>query len=478
MSLHLRLFFREVAQRGMRTTLRLALRSVLALVLGSLLCATGAVASEPAPPESLTLMESVQYGLDNNPNLEAAEFEIQKSESQLGQARSRFLPQLSTSWQQQKLESISAEGPTETDFLDQDFSSFSIQLIQPLFAGLSNLSGYQKAKLQKRLSREEKNRVKLQLILDIQGNFLKLLKAREDVRTLEETVKRLKVNVESARAYQRQEMIPYYQVLQAEVELADAEQEMSQARNSIRKLEFALNSLLDIPVQSDTAYLGRLSDFHRDFSYTYEQALSQALKNRPELKSAQIQVDMVLEQLDVERGKFFPSLDLVGGYNLSDRDYSEETTNIFGETTDRDQENEYWTIGVRLNWDLFAGGRKIHRYQEFKHEWQRMRSKVRDIENRIHNQVRSSHISFQEAKGRVKTTRKAVEAAREGYARAGKNLELGLGTMPELLDAQDRLRRAEGNWNKARGDQLLAKAQLFFSMGLPNTGLDPELPEE
>jgi outer membrane protein len=452
--------------------------SALALVLGTLLFAAEAVAAESTAPESLTLMESVQYGLDNNPNLEAAEFEIKKSDSQLGQARSQFLPQLSTSWQQQKLESISAEGPTETDFLDQNFTSFSIQVIQPLFAGLSNLSSYQKAKLQKRLSREEKNRVKLQLILDIQSNFLRLLKAREDVATLEETIKRLKINVESANAYQRQELIPYHQVLQAEVELADAEQEMSQARNSVRKLGFALNSLLDIPMQNDTAYLGRLSDFHRDFSYTYEQALNQALKNRPELKSARIQVDMVLEQIGVERGKFFPSLDLVGGYNINDRDYSETTTNIFGETTDRDQENEYWTIGVRLNWDLFAGGSKIHRYQEFKHEWQRMRSKVRDIENRIHNQVRSSYISFQEAKGRVQSTRKAVEAAREGYARAGKNLELGLGTMPELLDAQDRLRRAEGNWNKARGDQLLAKAQLFFSMGIPNTKLDPELPEE
>ena len=95
--------------------------SALAVVLGTLLFAAEASASETAAPESLTLRESVQHGLENNPNLQAAAYEIKKSESNVGQAKSRFLPRLSTSWKQQSLESIEAEGPTETDYLDQDF---------------------------------------------------------------------------------------------------------------------------------------------------------------------------------------------------------------------------------------------------------------------------------------------------------------------------------------------------------------------
>ncbi|MCF8106669.1 MAG: TolC family protein [Desulfohalobiaceae bacterium] len=432
-------------------------------------------ASNPEVPESLTMVESVRYGLNNNPNIRAAEFEIKKSASDIGQARSQFLPRLTSSGEIQKLESISAEGPTQEEAISQNFSSLAIQVVQPLFAGLSNLNSYQKAKMQKELSRQEKDRRELRLILDIQTNFLKLLKAREDVETLAKTVRRLEVNVESAQAYQRQELVPYYQVLQAEVELADAQQELSQARNSVAKLGFTLNSLLNIPVGSDTRYQGRLADFERDFSYSYEQALSRALKKRPEMQSARLQVDIALEQMDVERGKFFPRLDLVGGYTITDRDFSETGTNIVGEAVERDQRNEYWSVGIRLNWDLFSGASKIHQYQKVGYELRRMRSKVQDIENQINNQVRSSHISFQEAKERIVSTRKAVQAAREGFARAEKNLQLGLGTIPELLDAQARLRRAEGNWNKARGDQLLAKAQLYFSMGIPNKGLDSQV---
>ncbi len=464
-----KMFFRD----GVWTVFGLA----LGVLLGISLVGGGRVslaASNPEVPERLTLMESVQYGLDNNPNIQAAEFEIKKSASDVGQARSQFLPRLTSSWENRRLESISAKGPTAEEAISQDFSSFAIQVVQPLFAGLSNLSGYQKAKIQKELSRQEKERRELQLILDIQTNFLKLLKAREDVETLEKTVRRLEVNVESAQAYQGQELVPYYQVLQAEVELADAEQELSQARNSVAKLGFTLNSLLNIPVSSDTKYQGRLSDFERDFSYSYEQAWSLALKRRPEMQSARLQVDMALEQRDVERGKFFPRLDLVGGYTITDRDFSEKSTNMFGEPMDQDQRNEYWSVGIRLNWDLFSGGSKIHQYQKVEHELRRMQSKVQDIENQINNQTRSSYISFQEAKERVVSTRKAVQAAREGFARSEKNLQLGLGTIPELLDAQARLRQAEGNWNKARGDQLLAKARLYYSMGIPNKGLDSE----
>ncbi|MCF8106050.1 MAG: TolC family protein [Desulfohalobiaceae bacterium] len=469
------LFCRKMCFRdGLGTVPGLALGVFLgiSLVLGG---RVSRAASNPEVPESLTLVESVLYGLDNNPNIKAAEFEIKKSASDVGQARSQFLPRLTSSWENRRLESISAEGPTAEEAISQDFSSLAIQVVQPLFAGLSNLNGYQQAKMQKELSRQEKGRRELQLILDIQTNFLKLLKAREDVETLEKTVRRLEVNVESAQAYQRQELVPYYQVLQAEVELADAQQELSQARNSVAKLGFTLNSLLNIPVGSDTRYKGRLADFERDFPYSYEQALGRALNKRPEMQSARLQVDMALEQMDVERGKFFPRLDLVGGYTITDRDFSETGTNIFGEPVERDQFNEYWSVGIRLKWDLFSGGSKIHQYQKVGHELRRMQSKVQDIENQIDNQVRSSHISFQEAKERVLSTRKAVQAAREGFARAEKNLQLGLGTIPELLDAQARLRRAEGNWNKARGDQLLAKARLYYSMGIPNKGLDSEV---
>ena len=80
---------------------------------------------------------------------------------------------------------------------------------------------------------------------------------------------------------------------------------------------------------------------------------------------------------------------------------------------------------------------------------------------------------LREAKSRIRSAKAEIRAAREGYNRAKKRYESEIGTLPELLDAQARLSRAEANRNQALVDYQLAMARLYYAMGKQNPDLRP-----
>jgi outer membrane protein len=71
-------------------------------------------------------------------------------------------------------------------------------------------------------------------------------------------------------------------------------------------------------------------------------------------------------------------------------------------------------------------------------------------------------------------TRKAIEAANENYQMASKRFQLHLAPNQEVLDALDRLSKAEANRNQALADYKLSLSNLYATMGLRNDTLLPE----
>jgi outer membrane protein TolC len=61
--------------------------------------------------------------------------------------------------------------------------------------------------------------------------------------------------------------------------------------------------------------------------------------------------------------------------------------------------------------------------------------------------------------------------ASETHERAQKRFESRVGTIIELLDAQERLTRAQINLSQARADYQTALANLLYAMGERNAGL-------
>ncbi len=91
--------------------------------------------------------------------------------------------------------------------------------------------------------------MELTLISSVQSNFLSLLKARKDVKSGDDSVARLESQLKVITAFYEVGLRPKAEVLDAEVDLATAKQDLLKAQNQVSIQETQLNRLLNIPLK-------------------------------------------------------------------------------------------------------------------------------------------------------------------------------------------------------------------------------------
>ena len=419
-------------------------------------------------PMGYTLSACIKRTLRENPKIKAAEFEIKKAESEIGIQRGNFFPTFSLQTYAQQITSINSRGPEDDDYFDQDINVLNLRLSQTLFQGFTIFNSYQKSVLNKALVKAREKQVKMDLILEVQTHFLKLLKTQEDMRSFKAAVHRLEVNRKAVNSFYEKQMTPYVAVLQSEVELADARQLLSKAKNEVHTLNVMLNILLGFPPDIPINYVGQLSPGNYDFNMNLNVCTTCAHKNRPEMEISDIGLEMGKKELAIQTGQFSPKITANADYYIKNNWYDNQGINGIGQTYDLDQENTYWTAMIQLQWDFNLGGQQFYQRGKAVHEIARLRQNRKSTRDLITAQVQMHYTNLLETRGRIDFSQTALESAREGYKRAQKRYQVQVGTIYELMDIQTSLTRAEANCNQAVTDYQLGLANLYYAMGQQN----------
>lgn len=415
--------------------------------------------------QTMTLKQCLETGLKNNPSFNAARMKLEGANYDIKVARADFFPSLSSGYSVTELISESSKGLTEEDYLDQKIRTFNVKLTQILYAGARIINTYKKAKISKQVSQAELALEKSELIYNIETTFYRLMKARQDVIMLTESLNRLTESERAAQAFFDKELVPYVDVLQARVDHADAKQQMSIAKNNVNREQSALFSLMNIPYDPEIVFV---EDHYqiKEEAYTFENSLKQAKLNRPDIKSLAFQRDIAEKEARISLGKYLPVVTLEAGYFDQDRDYEEMTEpTLFSGPMDRDQRNRYWSAGVSVTWNMFDGGRSWFEKEKHKTEIKRLSALINEAENMIATGIRKALFTLSEAEERIQDSTDNLTAANEFYAREEKRLKAGISTIPALLDAQERLIRAQANKTQAILDYQLAKSELELMRG-------------
>jgi outer membrane protein TolC len=418
----------------------------------------------------LDLKSCVKLGLEKNPRIKAMEYEVKKAEADLKAARSDLFPYFSLSISKERVDSIRALGPTDSDYEDQWVDVFDLRISQILFSGLSVINSYKKAKLYKKLVQFQKEQTKSQLILQIVTTFFELMKAKEDVSSYEEAVKNLEVNVKYARALLDKKLITLTDVLNTEVDLANVKTKLSQAKNQVEIYRESLKTLIGINPDKKIEFLTLPVSYLWEFSLSLDDCMKKALNSRYEIKIAHMQLEMAKKDKSIIGGKFLPSVNLNIDYYGTNTYYDEMGIGFFG-PYDRDEKNDYWIGQISVYWNLGRGGRYIFEAKKAKYEIARLKKHIQDIKNEVITQVRNYYLSLKEAKQRIAFTKKALYAAKENYKQASKRFKLLIGNISEVLNAQARLTRAEADYNQAILDYNISLARLYYSMGTLNEAM-------
>jgi outer membrane protein TolC len=396
--------------------------------------------------------------MENNPSLKASRFDVDVSTHGIKEARADFLPSVSSSYSMTPIRNISAKGAgvPDTDYVDKDIRSFSIRLTQILYAGSRITNTYQRARISEALAKTEMELAGMELAYRIETTFYKLMKAKQDVITTQESVNRLTESVKSAEAFLKRELVPWVNVLQARVDLADAQDLYKIAKNDVNRQRVELFSLMNQTMDPAIEFSGRLNPLLAT-EPVFDDSLKYALENRPDIKSLVYQLEIADKNAKIAIGKYLPTVKFDVGYYDRDDEYEQWVT--------RDQRNRYWSGGVTASWDLFDGGRAWYEKEKYNTQAQKITALIEDAKNAIATGIYNALYSMNEAKQRIKSCAEGLTAANEYYDVEENRLKAGLSTIPSLLDAQDRLLRAQANETRATLDYQLAVSELKFYTG-------------
>ncbi|NDV26949.1 TolC family protein [Desulfovibrio sp. JC010] len=411
---------------------------------------------------TLTLEECVDLGLKQNPTIIAARKDLLAADSDVKRQRGAFGAPVTTTYGYTHYGDQPRSGGANADY--QDKWAFTVNVSQPVFRGFELLSKYQKTKLQRESTEASLYNAELSLISNIQTSFLTLLQGRMDVKSKQDSVARLQSQLDVIQAFYQVGLRPRVDVLQAEVELANAEQNLLIAKNTVDSRVARLNTLLNLPIEKKVNYSGELT--YLPFSMTLDQCFAKAIKARPDLKIARKSVAIAEEDVTIAESGFYPDVSADFNYSSEGGDPSVSTNKY-----NYDNRPDAWNVGASLNWEVFSWGQTYYDSKRAEDNVEKIKAEYDNTKLEAEYEIKDQMLSLKAAADRIGVGRKSVEAGREGYRMAMARYQAQVSTNNEVLDAQSRLSDSEAQLIQALSDYQVALAKLYVAMGDMNPSL-------
>ncbi len=410
----------------------------------------------------LTLEESIKVAMQRSLAIHSAVIGIEGSEFRRKEAITNFLPQWTGQYSYTKWSFPTFIGNFGGSLTGVDQTSntnvynFNTTVSQPLFTGGLNLANYRSATLGVDLSRTDAETAKLDLVLQVRAGYFSILRAEKFLTVAEQQVKNFEAQLEVTKAFFDVGIVPKSDVLQAEVQLANAKQSLVKAANDVATAKASFNILLRREVDTPLEVVDILA--HQAFPLSFEQSLEEAFRLRPEIRRAQISIDQAKEGVKIARSAFFPTISLAGNYS--------RTSDWW--TLEGGQEHIWtnrWSVQALATFTLWNWGNTVFKVGENKVKvTQAEDSKKQQIDS-VTLEVKNDYLNMLVAEKNIGTAEKSIEQAEENLRMFEERYRYQVATQTDVLNAVTLLAQARVNYYGALSDFNVAKAQLERGMG-------------
>lgn len=421
----------------------------------------------PWPDRPLSLVDCLNLAEARNGTIAAARKDLQASEGIAIQTKAILFPRVGITGDFTAIEPSSREVAHtpigEFDFGQTEMWEVGIRLVQSFYEGGRLGSAVRSARLTREAAIQQFQTVLLDTFLSIRVAYYDALLALQQISVQEASVNLLERELLDNQRRFDAGSVPRFNVLRAEVELANARPRLIRARNAWRNAKTYLASLLGyrVPDQVTEEIPLQLADKLETSPFTIEleQALHLAQERRTELKNLRAAERLRREAITDARAGARPSLQGFAGYGVR--------RSQFGESLD--SELHGWNVGVQATWNIFDGGRTRGRVVEATALHEKAEIEFDNAARQISVEVRTAYSNFIEAREVLESQEKVVEQALEALRLATARAEAGSGTQLDVLSAQTALTEARTTQNVARRDYLIALARLQRAVGGDST---------
>jgi outer membrane protein TolC len=423
-------------------------------ILLALLYAGSVWAQETQVP--LTLEESIKIAMERSLVLHSAVEGVVGSQFRQKEAITNFLPTWTGQYSYTRYDSpwiVGFLGTSGTLASGRDIHNLSTTVAQPIFTGGANLANYRLQKLGVDISKMTVETARRDIVLQVRTGYFNILRALKLRDVAEQTVKQFQAQLEVAEAFFEIGIVAKNDVLQAEVSLANAKQTLVKAENDLAVAKSSFNTLLRRDVNTPFSVVDILQ--YKPFPLPFEESLGEALRRRPEIKSAEDAIKQAQEGVKIARSGFFPAISIAGNYNrLSD------AIGLQGNAV-----SYRLTFQTLATFTLWNWGNTAYQVGENKVKVNQAQDAKGELIDSITLEVRQDYLNMLTAEKNIGTAQKAVEQAEENLRMNEERYKYQVATATDVLIAVTLLDQTRTNYYSSLADFNVAKAQLERAMG-------------
>lgn len=398
--------------------------------------------------QPLSLETAIELAYQNSEGLRIALFQLERSQAGLRVEQALLLPTADLS--------ATVENTNQTTFglgLGDNATRLNGGIRADYDLGISGerAARIRAAEDQVRLAELTVEQTREDLRLDTTTDYYNVQDATEQIRINQAFLEAAERNLRDTQLRQEVGVGTRFDVLQAEVQVANARQTLTQAVSQRQISQRQLARRLNVPPSIDITTLA--VDIAGSWPLSLEESIVLSFQNRTELEQFLIEREVNEAQRQIQLSQVRPNLGLFAQY-----DAQTLLTAPTGVSTG--SINDGFSVGAQLRWRLYDGGAASARADQVDADIRTDEAEFEDARNDIRVQVEEAYYTLLSNQANIDTASVAVSQAEEALELANLRFNAGVGTQLEVINAIRDLTEAQGNQVTAVLDYNRALARL------------------
>jgi outer membrane protein TolC len=432
-----------------------------------------APANPPAATFFLTLTEAIDLALRSHYDVLLAEEKIKDARLQITETSAQGMPQLSLTASYGRQDPIRLGSASDTSggagggglgsnpqlaaFLGlASVNTFQsrLTLSQLLFAGFRIVDGVRLAQINVGLMEESLRLARQNVAYQVTNAYFNALRSWEVTQLDKESLEQAREQVRMAEARLRAGAGVKLDILQAQSQVIQIQQRLSQDMGTFEKAKMSLNLAMgreaDYPVE-----LNRQATVI-DLDKEETDSLKNSLDMRSEVRQLAMQKEMSELNATIQGRSIWPTISAQVVYSLQDNQ-------VTGGNTNNVQNMNY---SLNMNWPIFDGLAANAKAQRAQQTATQAQINLDQLRQRVIVEVKQAYLDIQESKERMMMAQAGVQVAEENLRVARVSYREGVGIGMDVLNAQLTLLQAKNSLITVRFDLNTRLARLYQSLGL------------
>ncbi len=345
--------------------------------------------------------------------------------------------------------------PVDLAFGTDNTMVYGVNLTQPLFEGRV-IAAIRGANVYGDLANSAAKVTRLSVIENTKKTFYQVLLADRMISVMENSLQVMNQNLANVTALYAQGKTAEFDVIRADVQVANQTTMVSNARK-IRELAYAaLKRSCGLSIGQDIQTVGELQvEIKSDL--VLADLERKMLAGQPMLDQLNANVRLMLENILMVKAEFMPSVALTGSYQqmlpYNDGNYEDAK---FRESS---------SLAIGFNLPIFNGFGSTARVQKAKADHRKSEYQQQDVKENLLLELKSIYLSILESSKKIEAGLKGVGQARKGVDMAQRLFQQGMASQLQVLDAQSASDQAELGLYQAYFEYNSARASLARALG-------------